>query len=373
MLEWPPLLASARFMEAKQLGKNGAYEESAAAAADAYFEAGRSGAWDVAAKSAIQLIFTLGYRQARFEDGSVWARHAEVALALAGDREGLLEARRLANLATMYAVKGMPKEARSLSERALAMQEKALGPSHPDLAGFLANLANTLVATGAYAEARVIYQRALALEEQALGPFHPEVASTLDGLATVQRATGAYSESRALLDRALHIKELSLGPSHLDIGVTLTNLANLHRDAGENDQAYNMHLRALRILEKSLGPDHPAVAVCLVNLGSIQLLATQRPQEALLQLEQAVRIYDIREGIQEGEPDANFNLARALFATGGDTNRALVAARKARDAFREAGEAKAEELAQVEQWLAEHTQQLMTRAAVRPRNGTTHD
>jgi hypothetical protein len=58
--------------------------------------------------------------------------------------------------------------------------------------------------------------------------------------------------------------------------------------------------------------------------------------------------------VQEAEVEAYFGLAKVLVAAGKDRPRALAAARTARDGFREAGAGKAKELAQVEQWLAEH-------------------
>jgi len=50
-------------------------------------------------------------------------------------------------------------------ERALAINEKALGPEHPDTAASLNSLANLLAAQGELAAARPLYERALAIYE----------------------------------------------------------------------------------------------------------------------------------------------------------------------------------------------------------------
>ena len=58
-------------------------------------------------------------------------------------------------------------------QRALAIEEKALGPEHPDVATSLNNLAELYRDQGKYGEAEPLYQRALAIDEKALGPDHP--------------------------------------------------------------------------------------------------------------------------------------------------------------------------------------------------------
>jgi len=47
---------------------------------------------------------------------------------------------------------------------------------------------------GKYSEAEPLCQRALAIDEKALGPNHPNVATNLNNLAELYRAQGKYSE-----------------------------------------------------------------------------------------------------------------------------------------------------------------------------------
>jgi tetratricopeptide (TPR) repeat protein len=63
-------------------------------------------------------------------------------------------------------------EAQKLSERALAINEKALGPEHPDTASSLNNLGYILQAQGDPGGAWPYFERALAIREKALVPFH---------------------------------------------------------------------------------------------------------------------------------------------------------------------------------------------------------
>ena len=309
VLDWPPLLAAARMREGNLLERTGAYEQAEIASMDAYFVASSSGDWEVAARAAMQLIHIVGLMRARPEEGRVWARHAAMAIANAGDRADLWEAERLNSLAVVSS------------------------------------------STGAHAEARGLNEQALAIFEQALGPDHPSVAMSLNNLAAVHEVTGAYAQARALNERALAIREQALGPEHPDVAMSLNNLANVQTATGDQAQAQALHERALAIKEKALGPVHPDVAMILLNLG-IAALAEGKPFDALPPLARAVKIVDTSDSVETIELEARFNLAKAMVATHGEHARAIAEATRARDGYREAGASKASELAEVEQWLA---------------------
>jgi tetratricopeptide (TPR) repeat protein len=351
VLDWPPLLAAARMREGNLLERTGAYEQAEIASTDAYFAASSAGAWEVAARAATQLIYIVGLMRARPDDGREWARHAAMAIAHAGDRADLWEAERLNSLAVVSSATGGYAEARQINEQALAIFERALGPDHPSVAMSLNNLAAVHEATGAFAEARALNERALAIRERALGPDHPDVAMSLNNLANVQAATGGHAQARALHERALAIKERALGPTHPSVGTSLNNLAQVLQTSGDLAEARALHERALTIKEQALGPTHPDVAMSLLNLGSVALAAGE-PQDALPLLARAVSIVDTTDSVESFEPEARFDLARALVATRGDQARALAEATRARDGYRQAGASKAGELAEVEQWLA---------------------
>ena len=52
----------------------------------------------------------------------------------------------------------------------------------------LNNLAALYVAQGRYAEAEPLYKRSLAIQEKALGPDHPDVGTSLNNLAGLYTA-----------------------------------------------------------------------------------------------------------------------------------------------------------------------------------------
>ena len=346
-LGWPPLTAAARFRSGDLLDSSGMYPEAAATLEDAYFQAAKVGALEVAANAAAGLIFTVGYAQARHEDGFRWSRHADVALSILNvGEESLRRAEALSNLGLVHESKGEYKEAKAIHERALAIKEKALGPDHPLVANSLNNLANIHEYLGAHETAKALHERVLAIREKALGPNHPLVAHTLNNLASIHASLGAYKVAKALFERALAILEKALGPDHPDVASPLNNLANVHTSTGTYEEANALHKRTLAIFEKTLGPDHPHVAYPLTGLADVAL-AQRRPAEAVALAERALRVRETRNVPTELLAKRRFLLARALW------DAPPILARQARDVFRDV-KGTDKELAEVEAFLAKH-------------------
>lgn len=78
---------------------------------------------------------------------------------------------------------GRYAEAVPMAEKLVRLNEKALGPEHPNTATNLNNLAELYFSMGDYARAEPLYQRALKIREKALGPEHPDTAGSLNNLA----------------------------------------------------------------------------------------------------------------------------------------------------------------------------------------------
>ena len=94
----------------------------------------------------------------------------------------------------------------ALCQRALASDEKALGPEHPSVAIRLNNLALLYDEQGKYSAAEPLYQRALAIDEKALGPDHDKTAAIAENLAETLRKLGRNSEAEVYEQRAARIR-----------------------------------------------------------------------------------------------------------------------------------------------------------------------
>ncbi len=107
---------------------------------------------------------------------------------------------------------GRYAEAEKLFLAALKEAEK-FGEQDPRYATSLNNLAALYDTQGKYAQAEPLYQRALAIDEKALGPEHPDVATDLENYAALlhklnRDAEADKMEARAQAIRAKHAQEI---------------------------------------------------------------------------------------------------------------------------------------------------------------------
>jgi eukaryotic-like serine/threonine-protein kinase len=286
-------------------------------------------------------------------------------------------------------------EALSLYQRALAIQEETLGAEHADLVNTLNNLGNLYHDTGDL-EASIGYQqRALAIAERVFGPEHPKVAMILNNLGRTLREEDKFQPAFEHLQRALAIREKALGPEHPDVATTLVNLALTveHQNTRASFEiAIDYLRRALAIEEKALGAESPRTAEVLIELGGLQSQRSQpeglahlqraleireksfppespligsalsrmgeayldlrEPLEARPRLERALRLLEASKGDPSKVAWTRFQLARALWDTRSDRERAIVMAEQSRASLFEMGKAKRGMLRKVDAWLA---------------------
>jgi len=228
----------------------------------------------------------------------------------------------LNNLALLYTAQGEYEKALPMYVRALEIREKALGKNHPRVALNLNNLALQYHVQGDYAKALPMYVRALAIWEKALGKDHPDVALSLNNLAGLYQAQGEYEKALPMYVRALAISEKALGKDHPDVAMSLNSLALLYHAQGDYAKAIPMHVRALAIWEKALGKDHPNVATSLNNLAELYLVQSDYAKA----LPMFVRALAVREkALRKDHPDVATSLKNLALAYDeqGDYEKAL--------------------------------------------------
>ena len=98
---------------------------------------------------------------------------------------------------------------------------------------------------GDYAKQRDLLERALAIEERAYGRDHPEVATTLNNLGNAYGKFGDDAKKRDMLERALAINERAYGRDHPEVAITLMNLGNAYGELGDHAKKRDMLERAL--------------------------------------------------------------------------------------------------------------------------------
>ncbi len=94
------------------------------------------------------------------------------------------------------------------------------------------------------------YARAQAIQERAHGPDHPSVAHSLNNAAVIYDELGRPAEAMPLYERALAIRERALGPDHPFVGETLDNMGLSFQIAGDHGRAIEFFERALATFER---------------------------------------------------------------------------------------------------------------------------
>jgi tetratricopeptide (TPR) repeat protein len=185
-------------------------------------------------------------------------------------RDDTATARDLSGLAVVAWTAGRTADALPLLQRTLALQQRALGPDHLDVAATLNNLGALDWTLGRYADALPRYARARAILEPALGPDHPDVAAALNNLGETHWKLGHLAAAEPLLRRALAAKRARLAPRHPSVATTLHALAGVLRDGGRPAQAEPLYREALAIREAAFGPGDRSVAETRADLAALR-------------------------------------------------------------------------------------------------------
>jgi tetratricopeptide (TPR) repeat protein len=395
-LGWAPIVAEIRAARGRARAVVGDYEGAADDLAVGYELALEHRLDAIAADTAAELVFVVGYKQLHPENGLAWLRHA-LPLALRVGRDDVAEAKVRNHHAVVLMHMGDLDAAEREMSAALAISERRLGPTHVDVADTRVRLADVLQARSEFERAEALYRQSIADLEAALGPDHPHLVPPIANLATSSLRRMRPDDAVRGLERALAIQEASLGADHPDVVLTLTNLGNVwlgrHEPArarayyerarelatarfgpdsmqvagalvnlgtalhelGQREEARATFERTLAIWEKGLGGEHVALAYPLVGLGNV-LVDLRAYEEAVAALERALTLRTRAHASPVEIADARWGLALALWNGGSDRRRARALAEEARAIYVEVGGASTPTREKIDAWLAENDQ-----------------
>ncbi len=211
--------------------------------------------WDLTYKGRYSEAMTLALQCERDAAGKYGSEHPDVASCLYWQ-------------ATVQHDQTNYDEALALSQRELAINEKAFGPEDENVAVSLENVAYTLQALKNIPEARHYYQRALAIYEKLSIPaknkkyFGPKIASTLRSLAEFLVLESRFREAAVLYERALLLYKKDPGPlgKGKDEVEVLDALAGVYEKMGELGKSQKLQNQAMQITDQNLGNDPLDVA-----------------------------------------------------------------------------------------------------------------
>jgi serine/threonine protein kinase/tetratricopeptide (TPR) repeat protein len=308
-LDYQPVIAEVLSLMGTIYQKEGDTRTAEKLLVDAYLTADASRHDEVRADVATSLVWVVGYQQARYADAQLWAKYAQAILRRLGGHE-LQQAWLLNNVGPVYELQGEREQALRATQDGLALKERALGRDHPDVGISEGNLAVVLQALGRNQEALEHVNRSIEILEKGLGAGHPDLATQLSNRGEILNALGRSRDARASFEKARIIWERELGLESRNLAYALTGIG-------------------------------------------LSYLSDADPLNAIVPLERAFKIREAQETDPSRRAETRFALARALWESARDRQRARALAEEAREGY-----AKAElktKLAEVDTWLHVHS------------------
>ena len=239
----------------------------------------------------------------------------------------------LNNLGNAYGDLGDHAKQRDVLERALAIEERAYGRDHPEVAITLGNLGNAygtwattrssetcwsarsrsrsgrtaattrLTNLGNVGQQADMLERSLAIKERAYGRDHAEVAIRWATSGTRRRLRARHAGARARDQRA------GVRPRPPASGHHADEPRDAYGALGDHAKKLELQERALAIEERQYGRDHPELAPTLANIGvaHMQFGASDKAREYL---ERASAIFERAYG-----PDPDSQQCRRILAS----------------------------------------------------------
>lgn len=205
-------------------------------------------------------------RVAMFETdlGGIYIHLGEYTKAEATLRDALKTARRLkdarseasamTSLSCVVALQGRFEEAESTARRAIALSDKAFGPTHTDRLLASCNLGCALVDLRRYSEAQKVLEEALRSSLATLGKDHPQTAMLEMSLSTALMYTHKCAAAEHLCRQALGTNERALGPLHSATIRARYSLIEILAEQRKCPEAQALFKQQIMEAEKAHGP-----------------------------------------------------------------------------------------------------------------------
>jgi tetratricopeptide (TPR) repeat protein len=288
---------------------------------------------------------------------------------------------------------GKSTEFEPILDKLIEDKSKALGGDHPTVADLIKVKVDANLRQGKLPEARKAAERVFEIRKGLYPARHHKTAEALEELASVTQAEGKNKEALELYKQALAATDEAKVEQLVLIASLHTNIAMMENDiVGESHHrlALDHFEQAASLIKKTVGPESIELAVLLINYGQVKsednvevslgLLGESRrifekhkdkrasaPATAMAIVAwNAKRYEDARRFSQEALELLDKNappqqiahtksiLARALWETKGDKQRARQLAIEARDGFAKLGPGAATSVKSLNDWLAEH-------------------
>jgi tetratricopeptide (TPR) repeat protein len=282
--------------------------------------------------------------QEHFAQAAGWGGLAEATLKRLGG-EPVLESDVLVNRANLAVSQQRFADARSLLDRARALQERVLPPGHPKRARTTFLLGRVMLSLGEHTRALALLEESLKQTEASVGALHPDMARRHLVLSWTLREKKDHARALEHARAAVHIREATFGKGSPQVAEVLDEVGMCLLGLARYEEALRIYEEALAAKRKALPAEDEQLQYSYDGVGQA-LLGLGRARESLEPLRQAVSFASAPADVLA---ESGFALARALWVSGQQPEARGEAAR-ARERFTQAG--LAPRVSEVDSWLA---------------------
>lgn len=181
------------------------------------------------------------------------------------------------NLGRAQMAQGDFVAARKILDETLKHQESILGPDHRDVAATLVNLSVAYSSLQQFGNAASAAHRAIKIDMRVYGESHPELIPDYHNMASALMLSFKYRAALKWLSKALRIAMENFDSGNVRVGICLEKVGICKYCCGGVIEGMRAMLDALAIFEAKLGSEHPETRSCRSILA--QMMQGENPLE----------------------------------------------------------------------------------------------
>ncbi|MBY0405430.1 MAG: tetratricopeptide repeat protein [Cyanobacteria bacterium] len=164
----------------------------------------------------------------------------------------------LADLAIFYDVHNRTEKALAVYDQLIVLCQSV---GDPQAVSYLELSGDLYCQQGNVQETSLRYQKSIALQEKTLGPDHPEIGRSKQHWARCLMQHKRYGEAQKLYQDMLSNREKASGPDSLKLFTPLVEFARFYKEQHKDKEAQAYYQRALDLYEKQkkADPKNPGV------------------------------------------------------------------------------------------------------------------
>jgi len=326
LLGFEPLLAEAQYRRADLLEAQGLRTDGAKLLEQAFHTAQTAHRDRLAARIAVELHLTYGYRLARPKLAARWEGLAHAAVDRLGDDAGSLHAEQIRTVGLVALRNTNYDLARRSFQKTLALYESLEHPQPLLHAEAQSNFGIACLELGELDAADAAFRGALKKTEREVGRFNNRHISIINNLGSLEQMRGDHQASHDYFRRVYETEVALYGSDDIRVAMSLNNMGTALLSLNKDAKAIVLFERSIRAYESG---DHHGVDLArpLGNLGVAHMRADNY-DKAEASLVQAIALIESELGPMQADSSGHWLNLGSVRLRKGEHERALEAMRR---------------------------------------------